>query len=136
VENKISPNKKSQTAIEFIVLISFVLFFFSMFFMVIGGKMSDKMVERKNLAVKDIAFTVQNEINLASESSEGYIREFRLPEKVAEKDYVLEIVEDMVYVKTSDGKSAIAVPIPKVTGQVAKGQNLIKKENGEIKLNS
>ena len=136
MENKISPNKKSQTAIEFIVLISFVLFFFSMFFMVIGGKMSDKMVERKNLAVKDIAFTVQNEINLASESSEGYIREFRLPEKVAEKDYVLEIVEDMVYVKTSDGKSAIAVPIPKVTGQVAKGQNLIKKENGEIKLNS
>ncbi|MFH1365694.1 MAG: hypothetical protein ABIH28_03860 [archaeon] len=135
MENK-SFNNKSQTAIEFIILVSFVLFFFSIFFMVIGGNISDKMNERRNLLVKDIAFTVQDEINLASKSSEGYVREFDLPEKVGEKDYIPNIVEDMIYVKTSDGKSAIALPIPKITGQILIGRNTIKKEDGEIKLNS
>ena len=42
----------------------------------------------------------------------------------------------MVYLKTKDEKLAMSLPIAKVTGQIVKGQNTIKKENGEVKINS
>lgn len=128
-------NEKSQTAIEFMILIGFVLFFFTVFFLAIGGNMSDKLREKKNLDIKDIALTVQDEINLALQSSDGYSRNFTLPEKIGNEDYDIDIVGDMVYVRTVDNKYAIALPVANVTGNIRKNENTIKKENGEIKLN-
>lgn len=97
--------------------------------------MSDRIKERQNLLVKDIALSIQDEINLASCSTEGYYREFEIPTEINGADYSAEITEEMAYVKTSNGRHAIALPVPKITGQIVKGKNIIKKENGEIKLN-
>ena len=126
--------KKSQTAIEFVILISFILFFFTVFFLAIQGNMSDKIREKQNLMVKDIALAVQDEINLALQSSDGYRREFKIPEKIGNQDYEINITEEMVYVRIDD-EYAMALPVTNITGDVRKGDNTIKKENGEIKLN-
>lgn len=128
-------NKQAQSAIEFVILIGFILFFFTVFFLAIQGNMADKLKEKQNLAIKEVALTVQDEINLASRSSDGYYREFKIPEKISNKDYDINITEDMVYVRTQDGKSAIALPVATVTGGIDTGENIIKKENGEVKLN-
>lgn len=126
--------KKSQTAIEFVILIGFLLFFFTVFFLTIRENMSEKIKERQNLLVRDIAIIVQDEINLALEASDGYYREFKIPQNINGKDYDIDIVESMVYVNLQD-KHAISLPVANVTGNIAKGSNIIKKENGEIKLN-
>lgn len=126
--------KKSQSAIEFMILVGFILFFFTLFFLAIRENMSDKLNERKNLAVKEIALSVQNEINLALKASDGYFRPFEIPEKINNQDYDISIVEKMVYVNLQD-KHAIALPVANITGEIKKGKNEIKKENGEIKLN-
>jgi hypothetical protein len=42
----------------------------------------------------------------------------------------------MVYIKTNDGKNAIALPIQKINGQIYKNINKISKINGQVKLNS
>ena len=131
----IKKSKYAQTAIEFMILIGFVLFFFTVFFLAIGGNMSGKLREKKNLDIKDIALTVQDEINLALQSSDGYSRNFTLPEKIGNEDYDIDIVEDMVYVRTVDNKYAIALPVMNVTGNIRKNVNTIKKENGRILLN-
>ncbi len=127
---------KAQTAIEFVILVSFILFFFTLFFIAIQGNSADKIRERQNLRIKEIALTFQNEIDLALESSDGYYREFRIPDEIDNKDYDISITEDMVYVRTQDNKYAIALPVAKVTGDAVKGSNIIRKENGEISLNS
>jgi uncharacterized protein (UPF0333 family) len=62
--------KKSQTSLEFIILVATLLFFFSIFFIFIQISMADKTKQKKDIAIKEIALTIQNEINLAFQSSE------------------------------------------------------------------
>lgn len=127
--------KKSQTAIEFVVLVALALFFFTGFFLAIQANMSEKIRQRQDLVIKDIAIAVQDEINLASQSIDGYSRKFEIPEKAGTRDYEINITEGLVYIRTTDGRNAMALPVTDVTGDVKKGTNVIKKENGEIKLN-
>lgn len=128
---------KSQTAIEFVILIAFVLFFFVTFSLVIQGNMSDKLREKKNLAIKEIALTVQDEINLALESTDGYSRQFKIPENLNGQEYEISINEGMVYIITVDKKYAMALPVGNVivVNPIQKGLNTIKKENGKVYLN-
>lgn len=127
--------KAAQSSIEFAVIVAFIMFFFTAFFMVINENIADKTKERQNLGIKQTALVIQDEINLASKSSEGYSREFKIPEKINDKEYEINITERMVYARTSDNKSAIALPVQNVTGDVLKGLNRIRKINGMIYLN-
>jgi hypothetical protein len=132
---KKSKCKRSQSAIEFLMLIGFLLFSFTIFFLVIQGNMSDKLRKRQDIAVKNIVLIVQDEINLAFQSSDGYFREFKIPENINGDKYEINITDGMVYLRTYDGKYALALSVKNVTGDIQKDTNIIKKENGEIKLN-
>ena len=128
--------RKGQSAIEFVIIVSAVLFFFIVFLFSVQGNLSDKFYERRNLAVQEIALSVQDELNLASESSEGYHRSFTLPLTAMNKAYEISFVEDFVFVKTLDGAHALAFPIVNVTGQPVVGTNTVRKANGQVFLNS
>lgn len=128
-------SNKAQSSAELVILMGAVMFFFSIFFLIIQENISDKIREKNNLAVKEIASIVQDEIALASESTDGYSRQFKLPEKVENQDYEINITEGMVYVKTQNDKYATSLPVLAITGAIVKGENEIKKENGEVKLN-
>jgi hypothetical protein len=127
--------KKAQSSIEFIVLIGFVLFFFVIFMLIIEENMSLKRYQSQSSKIKELAVDVQDELNLALGASDGYQRNFFIPDQVAGLDYQINITEEMVYIRTDNGKHAIALPVANATGDVRKGMNQIKKENGEIKLN-
>lgn len=127
--------KKSQSSIEFVILIVFILFFFTIFFIAVQSNISSTSKSREGSVIKEIALTVQDEINLAYKSSDGYFRKFRLPDKIANQDYTLIIVEESVYIKTSDNKNALALPVIPVIGNINKGENQIRKENGTVYLN-
>jgi len=128
-------NKKLQTSLEFVIMLGFVLMFFSVFLLVIQSNMVDKFEQRTELQLKAIASDAQSEINLALEASDGYSRDFEIPEKVGNTDYDIQIVDEMVYVNTTDSLHALSLPVPNVTGDLQKGKNTIRKENGEIILN-
>jgi len=132
------PNKHAQTAIEFFVLIGAVFFFFTLFLGSIQLSKLDKMKEQRELAVKEIAVTIQDEVRFASESSDGYQRKFHLPEKVQNTfPYSIQIIQNKsVYLKTDDGLSAILLPISNVTGNLSAGYNIIKKINNTVFVNS
>ena len=133
---KNKSEKKSQSSIEFIILVGFMLFFFTLFFIAIQSNISSTSESREVTMIKEIALTVQNEINLAYKSSDGYSRKFKLPEKIANQDYTLIIEEEDVYIKTADNKIALALPVIPVTGNINKGENQIRKENDTVYLNS
>jgi len=127
--------EKSQSSIEFIILIGAVMFFLLAFFVLMQGNIADKTQEKQNLLVQEIAKTIQNEINMASNSNNGYQREFIVQDSLENEEYELNIVEEMIYVRTIDGKHAIALPIPAVQGNIKKGVNEINKQNDTIYLN-
>jgi len=126
----------AQSAIEFLILTGFLLFSFTILFVAIQGNMSDKIRERQELAVKSVAIAVQDEINLASQSMDGYYRQFKIPKEINGREYEINITDGVVYLRTIDGKYAIALPVQNVTGYLEKeNPNIIRKENGIVYLN-
>ena len=128
--------KKAQSAIEFMILVGAVILFFISFLFVIQGNISGKVVENRNLVVKEIAFTVVDELNLAMNSVDGYSRKFTLPEKIINEDYIISIEDGFVYVRTLDEAYTISLPVGgNVIGQPVLGENVISRQGGLIYLN-
>jgi hypothetical protein len=128
-------NRKSQSSLEFVIMVGFLLVFFSVFLLIIQENMSAKIDQKQNRMVNELAIEVQDEINLALEASDGYSRDFSVPGKIANKDYNITLLEGSVYLYTTDGKHAVSLPIPQVKGDIKKGSNNIRKESGEILVN-
>ncbi len=131
--------KRAQSATEFMIIIGAVLFFFVSFMYALSIQKADDIQEKKDLQVKDIILTVKDEINLASEASDGYSRSFTIPNKIGGYlDYDISLEGNLIYVKTDDGRSAMAYPTLDVTVSglgIIRGTNTIKKINGIIYLN-
>ncbi|MEK6894756.1 MAG: hypothetical protein AABX10_04805 [Nanoarchaeota archaeon] len=128
-------NIKGQSAIEFLILIMAILFLFVGLLYFVYSKISDTQNEAVSVAVNEIALTVQDEINLAHGSADGYSRQFFLPFNINGLEYEVNIIEDSIYVRTVNGRHAVALPISEVTGDVLIRNNLIYKINGSVKLN-
>ena len=127
--------KKAQSAIEFMILVGAVILFFISFLFVIQGNLTDKFREEYNVAIYDIASIVQDELNLARNSADGYLREFVLPERVISLEYSIIIVDDSVYINTIDNQYTVSLPVPVIAGGVQKGINVGRKDNGVIYFN-
>jgi len=111
------------------------MFFTALFLLVVQQDTSEESYKKENILLKDIALTVQNEINLAVESGDGYLREFDLPEKAGNLDYEIIIDNKIIYIKTTPLRHALTVPSPEIIGNVNKTHNIIKKTSGVIYLN-
>jgi len=128
---------KAQSAIEFMIIVGAVLFFFLAFVYALQVQRSEDIMEKRNLEVKEVALTVKDEINLANEASDGYSRNFVIPNMISGVvNYNITINGVSLYIYTIDGpKIAMAFPILNTTGQPKLGSNLIRKSNGSIYLN-
>jgi len=127
--------KKSQSSLEFIILVGAMLFFFIAFTYTIQKNVASKTNEQRNLEVNDLALSVKSEIDLAFSSSDGYERTFSLPNKILNLEYNITLVEGFVYLQAENNKISLAIPVRNVTGQIQIGDNVIRKLNGEVFLN-
>lgn len=124
---------KAQSAMEFMILSSFLLFIFVVILGYVSYNASYVNKKRDIIMGEDLITKVQKEINLAAMVMDGYSREFRLPQKLGRKDYIILIVGNEVIASTD--KQDFWRVIPNVTGSINKGENIITKENGTIFLN-
>ncbi|PIN92224.1 hypothetical protein COU55_02105 [Candidatus Pacearchaeota archaeon CG10_big_fil_rev_8_21_14_0_10_31_59] len=125
--------KKSQGAIEFVIIFGSVLFFFAVFFSVVQNNIEKKNSEKEDLLLQNIVLNVKEEIELATRSSDGYFREFKIQGNILGKDYEINNTESFVY--ASIGKKGISYEILDVTGNIKKGSNNITKQNGRVYVN-
>ena len=128
------PNK-AQSSIEFFILIGAVLFFFMIILLAVQTSIADDIKQKKNIAIKEIALNLQDEVSLASSSTDGYSRTFSLPTDIQTDDYLINITGNLIFIRTTDGKHALALPVLNVTGQPKKGDNTLKKLSGSVLLN-
>ncbi len=126
---------RAQSSIEFIILIGVLTFIFLMFLFVLQMNLSDEHEENRNLFIKEIVVTIQNEISLATNSVDGYYREFQVPTTLFGLDYTVEIVAGLVYIHTDDNRYALSLPVSDIIGSPQTGNNVIRKENGLVYLN-
>ena len=127
--------KRAQSAIEFVILIGVFIFIFLIFLFVLRGNISGRAIENENFAFQELTLAIQDEINLAIDATEGYYREFEIPQKVFNRDYDITIINEFIYLSTTDGKYGISFPIANVTGYLQKGTNIIRKEGGKVFIN-
>ena len=144
--------KKSQVATEFMIVFGAALFFFTVLFVTIQYKNEDKINQRIDLAVKGIALNIQNEFQLAAESSEGYSRDFKIPNRADILKYKATVTDGLITVVTNEGNHAASLPIPPVKDkngipgfgndganiEIELNQNpaanTIKRENGDVNI--
>jgi len=128
--------KKGQSAIELVIVIGAVMLFFVTFLGVLGQNISEKTQQKRVEAVQELASLVQNEIAIAAGASEGYQRTFNVPNLILGRDYTISVEDSFLFLKTTDEKIALGLPVQNLTGSIQKGDNTIKKLNNQILLNT
>ncbi|MBX4196275.1 hypothetical protein KW805_01680 [Candidatus Pacearchaeota archaeon] len=127
---------KGQSAIEFVILVGAALFFLIAFTVAVQVNIGNSLEEKRGRVLKDVAVTLQGEVALASESTDGYYRQFSLPDSVFDTPYNVSFVDGYAYVITLDNKRALALKVLNVTGKPVPGKNIIQKVNGSVFVNS
>jgi len=123
---------KGQAAIEFIILIVILFSVFMVYTISTRTKMDEIRNEKEYLMLKDVAKMAQNEILTAVKVENGYFREFELPNSLEGINYTINITGLMITASTENHEQSFL--IPNVTGTLAKGKNIITKENGTIRI--
>lgn len=128
---------KGQTAIEFMVIMGFALFFFVSFFAIIQNNLQEEDDEKERMIAQNIIMDVKNEIKIAAEASDGYSRVFTLPYNILGRDYEISIINNMIYLKVEEGTGIAynTLNVSSSSNPFIKGDNVIKKRGGEIVIN-
>jgi len=127
--------RKSQSAVEFIVLASFILLVILGFFAVTSSSVLEAREERDKKIAEDIADFAYREIELAKSVNDGYTKTFTIPQTVNGIDYSIRIIDDRELAVNYLGFEYIKFLPSNVTGDIVKGNNKISKNNGVIYIN-
>ena len=126
---------KSQSAMEFIVLASFMLLVVLGFFAVTSSKVLEAQEGGSRKIAEDIAEFAYREVEIAKSVNDGYARTFIMPQTVNGVDYSISIADNReLIVGYLDYEHVKFLP-SNVTGNILKGSNKISKNNGVIYMN-
>ncbi len=128
-------HKKGQSAVEFMIIIGFALFFLIGIIIAIEASRSDKVQEQRDKFMNQAALSIVDEINLASSSTDGYARQFKILGSTLGVEFNASIRNGDVYLASYDGRHAVAYEVQNVSGDLIVGNNLIEKINGTVYLN-
>ena len=125
---------KAQSAIEFIVLASFMLLVILGFFAVVSSNVLEAKEEGNRKTAEDIADFAYREIETAKSVSDGYTRIFVMPQTVNGIDYSINITDNReLTVNYLDNEYVKFLP-SNVTGSINKGNNKILKKDGIVSI--
>ncbi|MEK6983464.1 MAG: hypothetical protein AABX33_02740 [Nanoarchaeota archaeon] len=127
---------KSQSAVEFIILASFMIVVIVGFFAITSSKILDAKEESNRQIAQDIAEFAYREIAMAKTVNDGYTRLFTMPESVNGVNYSISIVDNKELIVDYLGYEYFK-PLPaNVTGNISRGLVELKKINGVVFLNT
>lgn len=126
---------KSQSAMEFIVLASFMLLVILGFFAVTSSRVLEAKEEGNRKIAEDIVALAYNEIEIAKSVNDGYIRNFVMPQTVNGVNYSINIIDNIELAVNYLGIEHVKFLPANVTGNITKGNNKISKSKGFIFIN-
>jgi hypothetical protein len=126
----------AQVSMEFIVLVSIlilvlvtVIYYNSSFYVRINSAKDYNNAQT-------ISDQISSEINLALDVGDGYSRSFYVPERISNSiDYNVTVSNYAVVLNWNNGYVTSTVLAKNISGNLIKGQNLIRNLNGIIYVN-
>lgn len=128
----INSQKKSQIIVEFMMLYAVILVV-TILFVESVNQNKDLHKTKDSLLAEDVGLKIQNEIGLTSFAEDGYSRQFKLPQKIGDKEYNVSIANNTLAIRTNS--TLYITRILNVTGYVKKDSNTITKTNGMTYIN-
>jgi len=125
--------KRGQSAIELMIIIGVVLTFFTIFISVIYSSQAEKTQQQEKRELLNIALDIREEIEAASETLDGYKREFVVPRKVMGHNYTIEKIGNDIQMKSEE--NALVITARDFEGEIKKGVNVIERKDGKIYIN-
>ena len=124
--------RKSQSAMEFVVLSSFMLLVILGFFAITTSKMFEAKSQSEEKTAQQIADLAFKEIEIATSLSDGYTRLFSLPRTINGVNYTVSVTDNRELLITYQGFEYLKFFPANVTGNITKGVNQLKKEGDVI----
>ena len=116
---------RAQATIEFVTLIGFMFFIFTLFAALLHTRTSQVSQANDRLKMNEVANLIVTEVDLAEAVGDGYTRTFELPYSLSGFDYNVSIQEQQDLVLDYKGQQFIYFLNQLVFGQPLKGKNLI-----------
>lgn len=126
-------NSKAQISAEFFVFLGLAFLIAIAFEIASLDQLKDFRIQKESEAVKDLALKLQNELLIASNVEDGYVRIFEIPDKLENVNYSLTVQNSTVSVQSKN--AFYIVSIPRTTGNLSRGANKINKTGGVININ-
>lgn len=101
---------KAQAAIEFIILIGFIAFIVGALIAVFGNVIFEEQKEVEQEQIDSFLTYVEEEIQLAKDSPNGYKRTFTLPEEIYGKNYTFFFGNDTIAIQWEAKEEAKFLP--------------------------
>ncbi len=127
--------KKGQVTPEFFMFIGVIFIIAVILLSFIASDLRDGVREKRKEAMDDVGFFVQGELVLAAGVHDGYIRTFNIPEQSDMITYTITILASNKLVVSGEDYEEV-FHIPYIVGNVQKGDNIVRKINGTIYLNT
>ena len=103
---------------------------------VITSKVLDAKDKERQQTAENLATLAKQEIDLAFKVADGYNRTFDLPGRVDGNVYSIEILDGREVVVNYVDKEYVLFLQDSVLGNLTAGRNHIRKENGQISVNT
>jgi len=124
---------KAQVAFEFVILIAIMFATMIIFTAFVRDNFSDIQSDSNYFRIKDVALAVQSELYLAVTLEDGYLREFSVPLTLDGLEYnITKQGNNLIFL---GGDADYSVTIPVFQGDVEKGNNVISKVGGVVRVN-
>ena len=126
--------KKSQSAIEFVFLVSFMILVFAGFFVVLQNKIVDVVETNDETYVSELNNIVVNEVFVASKSFSDYSHVFFIPTHIQGNPFTITILNNSEVVSFYKGIEQVNFLNSSVVGPIYVGENELHKTDGKIIL--
>jgi hypothetical protein len=127
---------RGQVSSEFLILIGVIFILLLLFLSYAADNISDLAYRKEMNAIRDVGLALQHEFFIATEVKDGYMRHFEVPIKNDGVGYNISIVRQTLILVSENSHIEQPFLIPKVSGNITKGQNTISRRGGVIYLNS
>lgn len=125
--------RQAQVAFEFVILVAILFTALIVFTSFVRDNFSDVQSDTDYFKLKDVALSVKAEISLAVALEDGYQRTFFIPLTIDGLEY--NISRDNGFLLFASDGAEYTVSVPSYTGNLQKGNNVIRKVDGVVEVN-
>ena len=135
-------HRNSQISMEFMLIFTLVLLLSMVFLSLLSARLSDAENKKDFALMQNLAHTIQNEILLASQVHDNYIRKFEIPYDINGKNYSMKLEKDELIINiTGENGSTVYNVLPQeIKGGFLENNKLgfldycITKNRNEIRI--